>query len=330
MPGSVSRLRVVGRAAGMALVTAVSLGEPAAAQSVQNRQSAIRPLSDWLQIEAFAGLLSGTSREHVFDAATGRSVSRLDWQIKEMGVLGGYLTVAPASWLSLRVGGWLPFASRNRMDDYDWLVPPFADWSDWSSHDDVPLHRAYMLDARAAVRVVASGRGSISLLAGYRRLHFNWGSRGGSFIYSENGGFRNAVGTFPAGEDGISYKQWFDTPYLGVSARISHERWTLEGELIGAPWAWARDEDNHHRTTTLFEDRANRMTMIGVSGMIGYRLTDILTLTGRAEYQHYDLGRGVARSTDYSTGEVTVFGGPAAGMEHSSLLLSVGLSARLP
>jgi outer membrane protease len=50
-----------------------------------------------------------------------------------------------------------------------------------------------------------------------------------------------------------------------------------------------------------------------------------LSLFGSFSYQKYFEAQGASTMSDYTTGEVSHFGGNAAGMDHQSMLLTLGL-----
>ncbi len=316
----------------IAIVSAAAtllLGASAHAQSYELRGSVRENVYDWLTLEAYSGYLTGQSREFVYDAGTGKKISQLNWNIDAMGVVGGSVAIKATSWLSFQVGGWVPFAARNKMDDYDWLVPTETGWSHWSHHDDTELKHGSMLDARAVVQVASYGPSSLSLLGGYRHLNLSWSAKSGTYVASSGGGFRNNFGTFPEWQQVISYEQWFETPYLGVAATFTRGPWSFNGEVIGSLWASARDRDDHHLRTLLFEERAPKMSMLGASGTLTYQVTPTLAAVGRAEYQEFFEGRGPTEMLDYATGVVTVYPGDSSGIAHRSVLLTIGLKARL-
>lgn len=306
----------------------------ASAQVIDQRRAAATSFQNLFSVEAYIGLLTGESRELVFDPATGRKMSELFWTIDRATVFGGTITVTPLSWLSVRASGWVPISSKNKMQDYDWLVTPFNDWSDLSTHHDTPTTRAYMADLGVSVQVfnavlptITPTNVSFHALAGYRWLNMGWSANGGSYVYSTNPGFRDDVGNFAAGQPVITYEQWFNTPYLGIGINAARERWTFGTEVTGSLWGGARDRDDHVARTTLFTESFSGVMMLGVNTRVDYALTQSFSLFSKFDYQRYYEVKADSTAFNYGTGTTTVTTGDAAGLDHYSLMLSVGLKA---
>ena len=318
-----------------ACVLLVSGLSGAQAQSVSKQNSADRIFGDKVSVELYGGYLSVESTELVLNPGTGHVDSKLYWKINKAAVIGGSITVSPRPWMTFKLSGWVPAASRNTMDDYDWLGTPTQDWTDLSHHDDTQLNHASMIDARVAVRFLAlsptqfADRSGLEAIAGFRRFNVAWTAKGGNFIYSSGGGFRNDIGNFAPGQTVIAYEQWMYTPYLGLGGTIGRGRWSFDGAVIGSLWAEARDRDDHVLRSTLFTDEFSRMKMVGVDATMNYALNDRFSLFGRYEYQQYFEARGPSTSNNYGTGVVTHTPGEAAAMSSYTMVLSLGLKGKL-
>lgn len=305
------------------------------AQMVSKEKSGVTKISEKVSLEIYGGYLKGKSREIVYDAATGRMVSELFWDIDEAIVIGGALNVRPLDWLTLRLGGWTPVKSRNKMDDYDWLVTGMADWSDWSKHSDTKLNHAYMFDISAEARIASFNktlffdRADFNILAGFRWYNTSWTAFGGSAISSSNPGFRDQTATFTDGDPVISYEQWMETPYIGISSNMSKGRWLLKAELMGSLWGRMRDEDNHHLRSILFEEYFQNTAMVAGNISLSYALTKNIDLFGAFSYVKYFEAQGPTMLTDYANGTQTYLSGNAAGTEHQYLLYELGLRWRM-
>jgi outer membrane protease len=318
----------------------MALGSIASAQNVDVRATATTVFIERFSAELYGGYLKGQSREFVYDAATGHRISELIWSIDNAYVVGLSLALRPIERLKISVGGWIPVSSGNTMDDYDWLVTGFDDWSDWSHHTDTKLHQAYMIDTRAAFTLASLKRkpdasnpwqirhASLDLIGGYRWFKLDWTAYGGSYVYSSGGGVRNVTGQFPDGQPVISYEQWWEAPFAGLGGRLSIDRWTLSTEVIGSLWGKGRDRDNHHLRTLLFEESFSNVGMLAVNVGINYDLTKHLAVFARFDYEKFFEGKGPTTATDYSTGAVTTFGGDAAGADFYTMLFSLGLKLR--
>lgn len=308
----------------------------AGAQAVDRKTSADRKLGEIVSVSLYGGYMSGQSRELVYDAATGQKVSELFWKINKATVVGGTLAVTPWPWLTFKAGGWIPLASRNTMDDYDWTVSGLSDWTDWSHHEDTQMTQAYNLDLRFGVRVFSLpatplfDQASFHLIGGYRWFNIRWTASGGDYIYTPNGGgFRSDIGSFPNGQPVITYEQWMETPFLGVGASFALERWSLEAEVVGSLSGRAHDRDDHHVRSILFTEDFSGVKMIGTNATLNYGLTERLSVFARFDYQQYFEAQSSSTATNYATGVVTYSPGNAAGMDHYSMIVSFGLKAGL-
>jgi len=323
------------------------LGTPwsvASAQSVDRLETKTTTFSERFSAELYAGHLQGQSRELVYNAATGYKISELIWTIDKAYVIGGSVAVRPLDRLTLSIGGWVPISSKNTMDDYDWEVAGFDDWSSWSHHTDTKLDHAYMMDVKAAFRLASLtrqpkadslwqvNRASFDLLGGYRWYKMSWTAYGGSYISTPEGGgigdLRSVDGDFSEGQRVISYEQWWETPYVGLGGSIGIERWTLSAEVIGSLWARGRDRDDHHIRQLLFEESFSNVRMFGANVGVSCDLTKHLSIFTRVDHQQFFEGRGSTTSTKYSTGGVTVYGGDSAGADFRATIISLGLKLK--
>lgn len=269
------------------------------------------------------GWLTGESTESVYETATGRKLSELVWDLDSILMLNAGASIAPTPWLRLNADLWLRLNDGSgAMDDYDYLLPGYG-YTHWS-HSEVELNEGYIVDLNAAFPVLRRGDAELDVLVGYRRDAWEWDAKGGTFVYSLET-LRDTVGTFPDGATGITYEQWYDVPYLGVSLCSRLARLTLSGRVVYSPLVSANDKDTHHFRDLVFEQDFDTTTMFGFELGLGYDLTTALALQGRFQYQQYDEAQGSTTITDRATGARYVYGGDAAGTEHESSLLSLGL-----
>jgi plasminogen activator len=343
---TVYRQRVLFRAC-LSLFFFLLFGMPwsaASAQSVDRFAMKTTTFSERFSAELYAGHLQGQSRELVYDAATGYKISELIWTIDKAYVIGGSVSVRPLDRLTLSIGGWVPISSQNTMDDYDWEVAGFNDWSSWSHHTNTKLDHAYMMDVKAAFRLASLtrqpqadslwqvNRASLDLLGGYRWYKMSWTAFGGSYISTPQGGtindLRSIDGDFSEGQRVISYEQWWETPYVGLGGSIGIERWTLSAEVIGSLWARGRDRDDHHIRQLLFEESFSGVPMFGANIGIGCDLTKHLSLFTRVDYQQFYEGKGSTHEMNYRTGGSLVRDGDSAGADFRATIISMGLKLK--
>ena len=289
------------------------------------QKNAVTNVTPWLDVEFYAGYLTGRSREIVYDPASGQRISQLNWDIKSAGVFGGNVAIKPSDWSRIRFGGWIPLVSNNHMEDYDWLIAPFVTPSHVSVHPDTRLVSAYQLDAQLGLRIINGGGAAVYAVGGYRQLHYGWTAHGGTYAYPPPIG----SGTIPPGLSVISYKQWFQTPYLGFSGEWKAGSWWMNGEVVGSLWSTSRDRDDHILRQTLFEEKATGVKVIVATASLGYDFTPALSAFGRVEYQRHFEGKGATDIYVYGTGDRFHIPGDAAGLDNYSLVVAFGVKGKL-
>ncbi len=95
--------------------------------------------------------------------------------------------------------------------------------------------------------------------------------------------------------------------------------------MLYSPFVSANDKDTHHFRDLVFEQDFDSTSMFALDLSVGYDLTSALALQARFQYQQYDEAQGSTTITDRTTGARYFYGGDAAGTEHESGLLSLGL-----
>jgi len=270
------------------------------------------------------GRLDGEAKELVYDTSTGGTLSELTWQLEDVWMLNAGLSITPASWIKINADLWVKLnEGSGAMDDYDWFVSGW-DWTDWSHHEDTDLTEGYIIDINAEVPFYSYGGTVFSGIIGFKRDSWEWEVRGGDYAYSINA-FRDTSGSFPAGELGITYKQWYDVPYLGVGFFSRLTNMSFSGRFIASPFASANDEDTHHMRDLLFEEDFDTTFMWSIDLAASYYFTPQFALTGMFHYQKYDEAKGSTTITDLVTGEKYYYAGDAAGTDHTSHLLTLFL-----
>lgn len=275
------------------------------------------------------GYMTDSAREMVYDTPSGARISQLNWKVQNALVLRGDATLHLTDWLSASLGGWTKIDSNNLMDDYDWLVPPYTQWSDHSHHPDTKLNKANQGDISLATRVYNEDGLAISVDAGYQWTGFKWAAYGGHYVYSVFG-FRDYIGDFPAGELGITYSQTFKAPYLGISASYQlDDDWEFSAAVRGSPWAaGSSDVDHHVLRLLIFHDKTDKSHMIALSAGAAYNINERTQIGTTVEFQAYTLGKGPTRMLDQTTGTVYDFPGDASGISNNTLTAMLTLRYR--
>ena len=290
-----------------------------------------RPWINWnwtphIVFQAGIGRMSGSANELSYDPVTHQTVSELHWQMNGAAVLKGNTDIGLTDWLSAGFSGWTAIASSNVMDDYDWSLAPYTQWSDHSHHPDTRLPSAWQGAMDLQARVYHDDGASLSVIGGYQWTHFKWAAYGGTYTYSVQG-FRDASGSFPANQLDSTYAQSFSAPFLGISGRYALDnRWRLGAELKGSPWAvTASDQDHHVLRQLIYWDKFGQSHLWSIRGAVSYRIDAHVRIEGSLQYQAYTLGRGPTLVLDQSTGTTTTFTGAASGTQNQMLTVYAGL-----
>lgn len=99
------------------------------------------------------------------------------------------------------------------MVDQDWMdsgTP--GTWTDESRHPDTRLNYANEFDLNVKGWFLKESDYRLAIMAGYQESRYSFNATGGTYIYSENGGFRNETGALPDKIKVIGYKQHFKIP----------------------------------------------------------------------------------------------------------------------
>ena len=268
------------------------------------------------------GYLTGQSYENVYDPGSGRKVSQLNWDLSDIFMAGGGLSIQPLSWARLNMDIWLKLNNgTGDMVDYDWFVEGL-DWTHRSYTTNVDLNTGYMYDINVEFPAFRLEGTVFSLFAGYKYDKWEWEATGGSFIYSVYS-LRDTIGYLPDDETGITYEQWYHVPYIGIGFSAELTRVTLAGRFIASPFVQAGDKDQHHLRNLVFEEDFDNGSMIGIDLNGSYHFTDQLALMFNYHYQKYNEMKGETTITDLTTGEHYFIGGDAASVEHYSHLFSL-------
>jgi len=238
------------------------------------------------------GLLNGRSQEKVYD--DGEKLSQLTWDIKQVPTLHLGLAFHPLDWLSYDLRGWTRISGGNsHMKDYDWLSDEDVGWTHYSDHPKTRLKNAWQVEFAATAWALKREDLALGVTAGYQRSRFDWDSKGGSYVYTSENGFRDLEGNFPGGEKAISYQQTYDTPYLGLVGLYNLKNWTLESRFKYSQWVRARDFDTHHmRDLTFSGDNGNTGRMQSLALGLAYNVNPQLSVKAGIDHQVYASTKG--------------------------------------
>lgn len=278
-----------------------------------------------LAVSASAGMLSGKSHEMVYDEATGRKISQLDWKIKNVAILKGDITWDAYSFLTLNARGWTSLASGSgHMDDYDWMNAKQSSWTDHSSHPATNVNYANEYDLNVKGWILQGDNYKAGVTAGYQETRFSWTATGGTYNY-DNGAYQ---GNFPAGERGIGYSQRFSMPYIGLAGQYRFNDFEFNALFKFSDWVRAHDNDEHYMRDLTFREKTTDSRYYGASVDAGYYVTPHAKVFAEFTYSSYEEGKGGTQIIDTNTGDSGSIGGDAAGISNHNYTITAGLQYR--
>ncbi len=272
------------------------------------------------------GIIAGESHERVYDPATGRKQSELDWHLKNTPIVKGELSWDMLPRLTLNARGWTTLdTSASHMDDYDWMDPAQDSPTDWSTHPATRLNHANEYDLNAKAWLLKEENYRLGAMLGYQKTRFSWSSRGGTYSYG-NGAI---TGESPESERGISYKQRFGVAYAGLVGMYRYENFEVNGQVRYSPWVRARDNDEHYERQFTYRDEANNADYYAAMVDVGYYVTPNAKVFAEFSWTRYDEGKGGTEVRDTMTGGSAFYiHGDAAGIENENYVFAVGVQYR--
>jgi len=216
-----------------------------------------------VSVQGSVGLLNGTAQENVYSSVSDARyhLSELDWDIRNVVMVGAEVSVALKNTVWLNAGLWGAATKGNgQMNDWDWLLEESGSpWTDWSL-SDADMTSAWMLDLNASFELTRFGGLGLRGIAGYKYNTWKWQDYGLQHIYSSDpatpGGFRNDVANDPH-DTAIIYEQNFHIPYIGAGLNYTTSRWVLDAYVLYGPYVVANDYDQHQLRHLDFEATFN-------------------------------------------------------------------------
>jgi opacity protein-like surface antigen len=188
-----------------------------------------------------------------------------------------------------------------------------------SFHPETRLVSAYMLDASVRFREVMLAGFAVAPVAGFKWDYYSWRA---------NNGVSNYAGPFNDGL-GISYEQWWTTPYIGLEMSRSFGKLDFRARGIFSDWGDGRDRDHHHARSIIFRESFDDVRMYGADVGLRYALTDRVGLTLDYSLTSWQLAKGPTLLTDLARNSTELLDGDAAGASSNTHLVSLGVSIDL-
>ncbi len=239
--------------------------------------------------------VTGNAHEYVFSNDGAYTVSRLDWQIKDVEMLNASIGVRLTPWVSFQLSGGTKLAGESEMDDYDWLVKG-KDWSHWSHSPQTTVLDANRVDVSGNLSLFRHPNFSLDAIGGIRWNQWTFQAYGGHYIYTSDvtdpTKFRDTVADLPGDQPGIMYKQNLITPYLGMQLNLMFDRFDMSASVAASPFSSASNFDDHFLRGLEFHDTSHNGNYVDYKVGGAWRYSDKLSITGDWERESYMLNKG--------------------------------------
>jgi outer membrane protease len=279
------------------------------------------------------GVASVVAREFVYIPSEHHKLSELIWRSEPMFTLNGGVVLQLRPRSKFRLSATAGFNGDSQMTDFDWqdLSTPHS-WTDRSIHDVTKLPAHFEIDGRLSQDFGSGKNWILSGLAGIKYTQANWSAYGGKFTYStfdDDGnllGFRDDIFEIPARERGVSYRQQWLVPYIGLSAKWRKERSILSLSATASPLAYSWDRDIHWQRDLVFTEKFAPSWMLSADMQYDYMITTHAGLMLAAGMESYAKTRGRTKIVDKSSISPLSFGPKnGAGASMMNVHGSVGL-----
>lgn len=306
---------------------------PAQAADLQSQQSPkeVRFSNSDFYFLGGVGYTSLRGDEFVY-GKNGKKVSHLIWKSDAPVLTATAKAIFDNDWTlsgNLVVG----LTGNSKMADYDWVVQPPAGyspnaWSDRSFSPDTTLDRYWTADIAVGHNFNISETTILNLHGGFKYTNVKWSAYGGSYIYSNHGGFRNDVGKFPDGERGITYEQTYPAAFLGLEATKVIEQWSFSALARGGLSFTSKDEDHHWMTGARYTEEFKNTPFISLGARAEYAVTQKATFFLAGNFERYFNKVGDTKVYDIVSGEKLKFIPDGAGMKFQSWSVTGGFKYR--
>jgi len=223
-------------------------------------------------------LLNGASREYVYYTGIGQKISELDWDLDDVVMGGGVISVEVKNRLYINLGMWNKMKnSDGYMNDTDWLSYGNPETATHFSRSKTSLDKGRMLDINAAYTLISlkgdeitsycpqfmmNSTYTVQGILGYKYDEWKWTANGGYYIYDTGTNY----GRFDY-VPGITYEHDLSVPYLGLAFNFNNNNVGINAFVLYSKWADIDDEDIHHLRDLRFKDSFEdaRYTSYGIN-----------------------------------------------------------------
>lgn len=268
------------------------------------------------------GITAIEANELVYDGR--QKLSQLIWESRAVSTFTGQVKVDMDRFF-LRATGTIGIGGDGHMRDYDWLVEG-EPWSDRSVHPDTRLNHYLAGTIEAGRDVLSRGGTTLSLGGGVKYTDVKWTARGGSYVYTSSD-FRDTKGDFPDGAKGISYRQQWPVPFLGIDVTHIEGLWTFSGGFQGGLAVNGRGTDDHWMRDLRFIDHVETTPAVMITGSAEYEVRSNTAIFVSGAFDQIIRGRADTDMIDKITGRKRRFA-DGAGADYMSVTVSLGLRGK--
>lgn len=292
----------------------------AAAGSAHAEDVKLQSLDGMVTFTGSFGVTGVRAKEFVYQGQA--KLSQLNWKSDCINTLTGAVSVELPKEFYLSATASVGFDGNGHMADFDWLQPG-KPWSDRSLHPDTRLDHYFAGGVEIGRTLISHDGTDIGLGAGFKYTDIQWSAWGGSYIYSVNG-FRDARGNFDPDEKGITYRQSWPVPYLGLNLNHHEGAWSFSGAVQAGLAVDAYDIDDHWVRHLRFYDYFDTTPTLAVSSSINYAVWNNAALYLSGSLDNMFRTRGDTKMVNTKNGKEFWFNNGAGG-DYRSATISFGL-----
>lgn len=303
----------------LSILSTALLGLPAPAMAGDVLQSSA---DGTVVFRGSCGITAIEANELVY--AGKEKISQLIWKSSAISTFTGQVK-ANLDPFFLRVTGTMGINGDGHMRDYDWFIEG-KPWTHRSTHPDTRLNHYFAGTIEAGREVLSHDGTVISLGGGIKYTDVKWTAWGGSYVYSGSG-FRDLKGDFPDDEKGISYRQQWPVPFLGIDLTHSEGPWTFAGAFQGGVAINGKGTDDHWMRDLRFIDQVETTPAVLITSSAEYEVRPNTALFVSGAFDQIIRGRADTDMINKHNGNKRHFA-DGAGADYMSITVSVGLRGK--
>ncbi|MDC9597041.1 omptin family outer membrane protease [Xenorhabdus anantnagensis] len=282
---------------------------------------------DSVSVTTSLGGLWGQADEYIYNSDTGHKNSELNWKINNAPIIKGDISWDALPNLTLNARGWITLkSSHSGMDDYDWMRPKKAMWTNWS-HSNTNLNYANEFDINLKGWLLKKPNYNFGGVLGYQQTRFSWTAIGMYGLYESS---LSKDKYYLVHDNGpvIGYKQKFSAPYIGLIGQYRYHDLEFNGLLKFSPWVQAKDNDEHYLRRFTFRDKTNKSRYYSATLNVGYYIHPNTKIFTELSWNKFTQGKGDTESFDRKTEEYFYDGGNSAGIANANYNITAGIQYR--